>query len=246
MILKNVLLLGGSGLLGTKIIDSNIFKNIHYPSSKDINLLNRQSIKKFLSKENVDIVINCAALARMKQCEKNPEKAINVNIKGTLNLTQSISEIDKKILIVHISSDSVYGKDKKIFYENSYLNPYNVYAWTKLSSEFLIQTLKNHIIIRTRFFHESRLKYSDAANDIVTSSIYVDKLPKIIELIIKSKFNGIINVGDSPSSDYEKYSKFNKLLKKSNYRKIQSNLDYPIAKNSIMNLNLLKKILKKN
>lgn len=246
MILKRVLLLGGSGLLGTNIIESNIFKNIHYPSSKVVNLINKETIKKFLIKKNINIVINCAALARMRQCEINPEKAIDVNIKGTLNLTQSISEINKNILIVHISSDSVYGKEKKIFYESSALNPYNVYAWTKLSSEFIVQTLKNHIIIRTRFFHESTFKHPDAANDIVTSSIYVKKLPKIIESIIKAKFNGIINVGESPSSDYKKYLKFNKILKKTNYSKIQSSLDYQIAKNAIMNLNLLKQILKKN
>lgn len=244
MILKKVLLLGGSGLLGSKLIESNIFKNVIAPTSKEVNLQNKKSIEYFLSNQNINIVVNCAALARMKECEINPQEAINTNIKGTLNLVQSINYINNNILIIHISSDSVYGDQKKTFYENNDLNPYNVYAWTKLSSEYLIQTVKRHIIIRTRFFHEKKIIYSDAANDIVTSSIHVDKLPKIIEKIIKSKFNGIINVGDHPGSDFEKYSKFNKSLKKTTYSKIQSNLNYHIAKNAVMNLDLLKEILK--
>ena len=100
MILKKVLLLGGSGLLGSKLIESNIFKNVIAPTSKEVNLQNKKSIEYFLSNQNINIVVNCAALARMKECEINPQEAINTNIKGTLNLVQSINDINNNILII--------------------------------------------------------------------------------------------------------------------------------------------------
>ena len=95
---KRTLLIGGSGTLGSSIVKSKIFKNIDAPKKKKLNLLNRSNIRKFLSKK-YDLIINCAAIARMKECEKNPNKAITVNVFGTLNLVTEI-----------INYESVYKK----------------------------------------------------------------------------------------------------------------------------------------
>ena len=88
---NKVLLIGGSGTLGSTIIDSKIFKKLDAPSKKELNLLNKKKISKFLKKK-YNLIINCAAIARMKECEKNPTKAIRVNVFGTLNLVQEINK----------------------------------------------------------------------------------------------------------------------------------------------------------
>ena len=62
---KKVLLLGGTGRLGLSIIKSKIFKNIVSPSKNNLNILNIKSIDKILRSENFDLIINCAAMARM-------------------------------------------------------------------------------------------------------------------------------------------------------------------------------------
>ena len=86
---KKVLLIGGGGTLGSSIVKLKIFKDLDAPPKKKLNLLKRISIKKTL-KEEYHLIINCAAIARMKECEKNPNKAINVNVFGTLNLVKEI------------------------------------------------------------------------------------------------------------------------------------------------------------
>ena len=48
---KKVLLIGGSGTLGSAIVNSGYFKNIVNPSKKKLNLLNKESIRKFLKKK---------------------------------------------------------------------------------------------------------------------------------------------------------------------------------------------------
>ena len=86
---KKILLIGGSGTLGSSIIKSKIFNNIEAPEKKNLNLLKSSSIKKYLNKK-YDLIINCAAMARMKDCEKNSFKAVKINIFGTLNLVKEI------------------------------------------------------------------------------------------------------------------------------------------------------------
>ena len=59
-------------------------------------------------------------MARIKDCEKNPSKAININIGGTFNLVKEVLsyEIKKKtkIKIIHISSDGVYPSQKGSYF----------------------------------------------------------------------------------------------------------------------------------
>jgi len=92
---KRILLIGGSGTLGSSIIKSNFFKDIDYPSKKKLNLLNSKSIKNTI-KKNYSLIINCAALARMRECEINPSKAIKINIIGLQKLINEIKEFEQK------------------------------------------------------------------------------------------------------------------------------------------------------
>ena len=90
MIKKSILLIGGSGNLGSKILNSNFFKKKYSPKKKELDLLNRNSISKTIKKKKFEIIINCAALARIKDCEKSPSQAIKINIYGKSNLVKEI------------------------------------------------------------------------------------------------------------------------------------------------------------
>ena len=58
-----ILITGGSGLVGKNLI--NYFKinnnyEVIYPNSSELNLLYFNSLKKYLEKENPDVIIHCA------------------------------------------------------------------------------------------------------------------------------------------------------------------------------------------
>lgn len=240
-----ILLIGGSGNLGSSIIKANKIYKLDAPTKKKLNLNNRFLINKFL-KKNYDIVINCAGMARVSECENKPHKAIDTNVVGTLNLVQSIlnyeNKFNKKIKLLHISSDAVYPSIKGNYKENSALYPYNVYGWTKYLSELIVKKLDNFVIIRTRFFNKKKFKYNNAAIDIFSSMIEVNKLSKVILNLIKKGFNGILNVGSKKKSDYSVYKKFVNNLRKSKREDLLKKLDYVIGKDSSMNLSKYKKI----
>ena len=245
---KKVLLIGGSGKLGSSVLKSKLFKNITAPSKKKLNLLKKKSIRKIL-KQKFDLIINCAAIARMKECEVNPNLAINVNIYGVLNLVEEIAYYNdqnpKKIKLIHISTDGVYSPSKGNHSEKDMPKPYNIYGWTKLCSESLVKFLDDYIIVRTRFFDKKNILYETAATDIFTSMIEVRKLVKEIKNIFSTNFNGIINIGDKKKSDFLNYKKFKKNIKPCCRVDIMKNLNFKIAKDASLNLNLYKRIKKK-
>ena len=245
---KKVLLIGGKGILGSSIIKSKLFRDLEAPKKQKLNLLKRSSIEKAL-KRGYHLIINCAAIARMKECEKNPDKAINVNVFGTLNLVKEIMSYEaisnKKIKLVHISTDGVYPSTRGNYSENSSLKPYNIYGWTKLCSEFIVKMLQNYIIIRTRFFDKTKIRFDTAATDVFTSMIEVNKLVKEIKNISSTDFIGLINVGERRRSDFLNYKKFKRNIKPCSRDDILKNLNFEIAKDASMNLNLYKKIKNK-
>ena len=242
---KKVLLIGGSGTLGSSIVKLRIFKNLDSPKKKRLNLLKKSSIGKFL-KNDYNLIINCAAIARIRKCEENPIVAIKVNIFGTLNLVKEImsyqSHHKKKIKLIHISTDGVYPSTKGNYFENSEPKPYNVYGWTKFCSETLVKMLENYVVIRTRFFDKTKIRFNTAATDIFTSMIEVKDLVNEIKNISSTKFIGVINVGGRRKSDFVNYKKFKKNIMPCKRKDIVKNLGFKIAKDASMNLNLLKRL----
>jgi len=238
---KKILLTGGTGTLGKSIIDSNLFKNICAPTSKQVKNLKYKKLKEFIFRKKIKLIIHCAAFARMTQCEKQVSKAIEVNIQGTLNIVKAISK--KKIKLIYISSDGVYASTRGNYLESDPLKPYNVYGWTKVAAEFLVKTLDKYLIIRTRFFSKDKIFYKYSADNIYSSSIEVNKLVLLIYKLIKKKISGIVNVGQKKISDYDNYKKYNIKVKRCSKNKIFKKINFKIATNSSLNINKLKKII---
>ena len=244
---NNVLLLGGSGTLGSKIIKSKFFPNLKYPKKKILNILNKKQIENYLIKKKINLVLHCAALARVKDCEFNKNKAKKINIIGTQNIVKSILKIQKMkkkdIKLVFISSDAVYASVKGNYKETDKTNPYNFYGLTKLKGEKIVKKLKNYIIIRTRFFDKRKIPFKYSAINIYTSSLEVNKLVKYISILIKKKFQGTINVGGPKISDFKQYKKNKKSLDPCDKSKILNELNFKIATNASLNISKLKKVL---
>jgi dTDP-4-dehydrorhamnose reductase len=238
---NKILLTGGSGTLGKAIINSGLFKNLYAPTSKQVNILHYKQLKKFIFKNKIKLIIHCAALARMKECEKDISKAIEINIRGTLNIIKSIKK--KKIKLIYISSDGVYPSLRGNYSEKDPIKPYNTYGWTKVASEFLVRTLDKFLIIRTRFFNKDKISFTYSAYNIYSSSIEVNKLVIIIYKLIKKNISGIINVGRKKISDYDNYKKYIVKLKSCSKNKIFNEINFKIGTNSSLNLNKLRNIL---
>ena len=119
-------------------IDSNI-KNYKFYKN-DIN--NKAFIINILKKYNPSLIFNLAAETHVDRSIDGPKKFIESNVLGVFNLIEAIRDYKKKIKLIHISTDEVYGdikKNHKSKEEDRY-NPSSPYAASKASGDFLIKS----------------------------------------------------------------------------------------------------------
>lgn len=162
----NILITGANGQLGNemrivskKTQDKYIFTDVVETKGQDtyiLDITNQDAIRSMVKKEDVKVIINCAAWTNVDGAE-DPEKYELVellNAKAPKNLAIAMKEAGG--LLVHISTDYVFGGDpyNTPCKEDQKGTPTGVYGLTKLHGEQNIQaTGVDYLIFRTAWLY---------------------------------------------------------------------------------------------
>lgn len=197
-----VLLTGGNGVLGKEI--QKIIPNCITPSRNELDIRDKDGVFNFVKLHKIDTIIHAAALTSIRNCEADNEAAWKTNVIGTQNLVNSLTINNSNGCFVYISTACVFKGDKEMYSEKSIPNPANFYALTKLIGETIVQSLHNHIIIRTNFITKQKWPYEKAFTDRYGTYLFVDDVAVGIKEILEARVNGIIHlVGDKVYSMYD-------------------------------------------
>ena len=230
---KKIVITGGEGRFAQILKKSKTNLEIYYPNKKELNILNVQSIRKYLKKIKPKYLIHAAALSRpMKLHDTNISRSIDLNIIGTCNVVKVCSE--QNIKLIYFSTGYVYQGNIGNYKEEDPLLPINNYAWSKLGGECAVKLYKNSLILRITMC-EKPFIHKHAFYDINTNFIFHDEVVKIIPKILNKK--GVVNIGGEIQSVYNFAKKTNKNVKKISGKKL-----FPL--NPSMNISKLKKIMK--
>ena len=144
---KKIIVTGGNGRFAQVIKKENKKLNIFYPSKKIFNILNINSMKKYIQRIKPRYVIHCAGLSRpMDLHVKDINKSINLNIIGTANVVKICNDFNIKL--IYFSTGYVYEGKKGNYRETDSVLPLNNYAWSKLGGECSVVLYKNSLILR--------------------------------------------------------------------------------------------------
>jgi len=160
--MKKVIVTGGLGFIGSNLIKIlnqkkffiiNIDKVSYASNKKNIpaniknykfykeNINNKHFIINILKKYQPSLIFNLAAETHVDKSIDGPKNFINSNILGVFNLLEAIRTHKKKIKLIHISTDEVYGDINKLSSkENDAYNPSSPYSASKASGDLLIKS----------------------------------------------------------------------------------------------------------
>jgi len=201
--MRKFVVTGGSGFIGSNLvkfllkkkyfvvnIDSlkysanpyntkNLNKNKNYLFFK-VDLNNKSKISKILNKYKPDAIFNLAAETHVDRSIDSPHNFIHSNILGTYNLLEAILSCKKKIKLIHISTDEVYGdiivgrSNEKYPY-----NPSSPYSSSKASADHLVKSY-----IRT---YKVPAIITNCCNNYGPNQFPEKLIPKLIFNIINNK-----------------------------------------------------------
>lgn len=153
--MKKIWITGAEGHIGTALID--LLEGVEYqllPTDiNEVDITKIDEVTQFVHVNRPDIVINCAGLTDVQECENNVDEAYRVNAIGVRNVALAANEVNAKV--IQISTDDVFDKESRIPYnEFDNVHPRTIYGKSKEAGEkILTQLLNRFVIIRSSWIY---------------------------------------------------------------------------------------------
>jgi len=218
-----IVVIGKNGQLGTDCL--TLLSGEHQTAGCDIPAINigaRESVDRFMDKNQPDVIINCAAYTAVDNCEKEIDLTWQVNAEGPKYLAQAAERLNSRL--IHISTDYVFDGYREIpepYLETDTPNPLSQYGKSKLAGEEMVtEYAPDHAILRTAWLYSAfgknflktmlKLAVSDpdrelkVVNDQYGSLTWSYTLALQIEKLVQSDLQGIMHTtAEGYSSWYE-------------------------------------------
>lgn len=153
--MKKIWITGAEGHIGTALLD--LLEGVEYqllPTDiEEVDITKIDEVTQFVHVNRPDVVINCAGLTDVQECENNVDEAYRVNAIGVRNVALAANEVNAKV--IQISTDDVFDKESRVPYnEFDNVHPRTIYGKSKESGEkILTQLLNRFVIIRSSWIY---------------------------------------------------------------------------------------------
>lgn len=153
--MKKIWITGAEGHIGTALLD--LLEGVEYqllPTDiEEVDITKIDEVTQFVHVNRPDVVINCAGMTDVQECENNVDEAYRVNAIGVRNVALAANEINAKV--IQISTDDVFDKESRVPYnEFDNVHPRTIYGKSKEAGEkILTQLLNRFVIIRSSWIY---------------------------------------------------------------------------------------------
>lgn len=150
--MKNILVTGASGQLALEIkqeLHNSVSNHYIFTTKNELDVTDAAAIKAFFKKNEIELVINCAAYTNVNGSEIDKETANLVNHLAVKNIANACTE--QGSACIHLSTDYVFAGEKNTPYtETDATSPLGAYGQTKLLGESALQHSDiDFLILRT-------------------------------------------------------------------------------------------------
>lgn len=168
---------GANGQLGTAICNQiDYTKYTLLSTDTDLDITNLEDVTSYINMTHPNVIINCAGMTDLEECEKDMIQAYKVNAIGARNLCSASRSIGAKF--VQISTDDVFdGMHQVALNEFDNVFPITIYGKSKLAGENFVRELNpKHLIIRSSWI------YGNGENNFVSHILKEAKTKSVIQV----------------------------------------------------------------
>jgi dTDP-4-dehydrorhamnose reductase len=189
-----ILITGGNGRLGREL--EKVFPFSLHPEHGQLDIRDEGAVFRFVKMKRPEVIIHCAALTGIRQCEFNRETAWQTNVEGTANLVRACEEFQNDCYFVYMSTACVFYGDRGNYVETDIPYPKNFYSLTKLQAETVVRYshMKRWLIIRTNFVAREKWPYPKAFTDRFGTYLFADDLARAVKSVISRELTGVVHV----------------------------------------------------
>lgn len=199
---------GADGRLGSalvQLLSQDLDNKVIGTDKAEVNITDLEAVNAAMDVYHPTVVINCASMSDMDECEKNMVEAFKVNTLGARNLAMATNRVNAKI--IQMSTDDVFeGKSGARLTEFELPTPKNVYGKSKLAGEAYVRELNpKHLIIRSSWVygtgkddfmtrvldHAKKGETFEVPMDVISTPTSALTLAKFVELMIGHEEYGI-------------------------------------------------------
>jgi dTDP-4-dehydrorhamnose reductase len=225
--MKRILILGGSGLLGSYLVNyfRDVFEVVYSYNSQGaldsnvgngffLNALDHQSVDLCVKKYAPDFLLNAIALANVDEVQKGGKLGHDLNVSFPIILNEISVKYGCKL--IQISTDHFSAGSSILIKENDIVKPVNLYGAQKLEAEKgILFANSSALVLRTNFFrsdiHRGRgllewiiykLKRNEPFNgftNILFTPVSCEILGESLLKLLDVDYSGLINISSSES-----------------------------------------------
>lgn len=161
--MTRILVTGASGLLGinfcmqyyrqhdlTGVVNDHLLPGAPFPFQQaDLSVTGE--IERLLDQIQPELVLNCAAMANIDNCESEPDRARRINVEFPRELAAACAK--RSLRLIHLSTDAVFDGTRGDYSETDEPNPRGVYTTTKLDGErAVLEVMPEALLARVNFY----------------------------------------------------------------------------------------------
>ena len=161
---KRILVIGCNGLLGQKVsellvrgstyvltlasVESTLVRQLLSADYAQLDITSTKDVRHVVSACEPEVIINCAAMTNVDECETARELAWKINVEGVEHIIEAARKNDAKV--IHVSTDYIFDGKAGPYDEEARPEPLSYYGKSKLASENALRTSGlDYVIART-------------------------------------------------------------------------------------------------
>jgi len=148
-----VMITGAHGMLGRTLTRRLKEHELLGVDIEDFDITDPEATRQAVSQFGPDVVIHCAAMTAVDDCQTNEDTAWEVNVNGTANVAEACDQVGSKLIA--ISTDYVFSGDSdRPYTEHDTTGPKTVYGMTKMLGEMAAtKYCANSMIVRIAWLY---------------------------------------------------------------------------------------------